>query len=159
MIKITKSSDDIDEIFLHVKQLKEEQNSNIENIPAEKDLYNENLIIDNYINFDDIKPEDIFVILETRKITLNQFEGIKNQIITKMDQDFGVCDMCRAEVIFEKNLSGLVVFEKFFVCEKCSQNTSNEILNNWIQSKMAGLEDVKPIALWLMQKKNKKRLI
>lgn len=56
-----------------------------------------------------------------------------------MDQDFDICDMCKEEIIFEKNLSGLIVLNKIFICEKSSQNKSDRIINNWIHSKMANL--------------------
>jgi RNA polymerase-binding transcription factor DksA len=140
---LSPSINDIEEIFIHIKQLKEEQSLDLKNTRVLEQSDNVNLLIDNDKNFTNI----------------NQFNGKNNQIVTKMDQDFGICDMCKEEIIFEKNLSGLIVLDKIFICEKCSQNKSDRIINNWIHSKMANLEDVKPIALWLMQKKNKKRLV
>ena len=74
------------------------------------------------------------------------------------DDTTGTCDMCGKQMIFEHNLSGLVIYGKFFACEKCCQDASKDELNNWTESKMASPKDVKPIALWLMQEKNKTQL-
>jgi hypothetical protein len=51
-----------------------------------------------------------------------------------------------------------VIHGKFFSCENCCQEVSKKDLHNWTESRMAKPTDVKPIALWLMQKENKARL-
>jgi len=119
---------DLEEIFLHVKHLKDEQ-KNSENIP----------------------PEDIFEIIEdTDNSYAEEFVSKKIGI-----NHLVVCDICGNDVIPEENLAGLAILGRHFACERCCQEASKDKLNSWTESKMTKSGDVKPIVLWLMEQKNK----
>jgi hypothetical protein len=153
----SQKDEDLEEIFLHVKQLKEEQNQ-LQGV-NQGDLEPIEIIKDNIgqtageISIDEISQEDIFEIIgPVDETTVEPF--------TKMQGDSsGICDMCGKELVFEENLSGLVIYGRFFTCEKCCQEASKNELNNWSKSRLAEAEDVHPIALWLMQEKDKNRLL
>jgi hypothetical protein len=128
--KSTKKQD-LEEIFLHVKYLKAEQ-KNSENIP----------------------PEDMFEIVEF----IGDTDTSSSEEFVSKKIDSGpliVCDFCGENIVPEKNLAGLVVSERNFACEKCCQEASQDKLNSWTESKTTKPADVKPIALWLMEEKNK----
>ena len=143
---------DIEEIFLHVKKLKAECGSTKE---IKKEKLDNNEILKNSTDKivreiipDNISPDDIFEIVDD------------NEPVSIMSKNTsGICDLCGQEIIFDENLSGLVLFNRFFACEDCCKEASNEVLNSWIETRNAKTQDVKPIALWLMQEKNKTRLI
>lgn len=131
MFNINNKDLDLQEIFQHIKE-----------ISVEKNKINEITSIENF------KEEDIFEIVKTEEIT------------KKINLDSqGVCDFCKKEIFFDENLSGLVIFNKFFVCEECCTNTTNNDLSYWAEMKNAKLTDIKPIALWQMEEKHKTRLI
>jgi len=75
------------------------------------------------------------------------------------DNSTGICDLCGHEMEFEKNLSGLVISDKFFACEECCKTASKEDLVSWTESKMVKPNDVRPIGLWTIQEKNKNKSI
>lgn len=152
----SQKDEELEEIFLHVKQLKEEQNQ-LQDV-NQGDLEPIDIIKDNIgqtageIAIDEIFSEDVFEIIGPVDETMVE-------PVTKMQGDSsGVCDMCGKELVFEENLSGLVIYGKFFACEKCCQEASKDELNTWSVSKLAEAEDVHPIALWLMQEKDKNKL-
>lgn len=122
---------DLEEIFLHVKHLKAEQK-----------------------NSEDIPPEDTFEIVEIIEDTDNSSteEFVSRKIGTNYPL---VCDICGNDVIPEENLAGLAISGRHFVCERCCQEASKDKLDSWTESKMTKPGDVKPIALWLMEEKNK----
>ena len=143
---------DLEEIFLHVKKLKAEFGSTGETKKEKSDNIdisrNNNEKISKEIIPENISPEDIFEIVE------------EDETVTKMNlKTLGICDLCGQDISFDENLSGLVLFNRFFACEECCKDASNEVLNSWIETRNAKTEDVKPIALWLMQEKQKTRLI
>ena len=156
---------DLEEISSHIEQLKQQQ----ENFEERKDDVVEPIEIISQstgqvageFDLDNIPPEDVFEIIgpvdelsETDKETnIEQFTTMETET-----RSVGMCDMCKTAMLFEKNLSGLAIHGKFFACEKCCQNASKKDLDNWAKSRMAKPTDVKPIALWLMQKENKARL-
>ena len=159
----TKKDKDLKEIFSHVKQIKleREQTENVDKEEFEpvKTIQDNVGIIAGEI--DDTPPEDIFEIVET----IDEFSEEKGEFleetVSKMKVDVnspGICDMCGQKIHFEKNLSGLVINDKIFACEKCCQDASEDELNSWTESKMANPQDVRPIALWLMQEKNRTQL-
>jgi len=122
---------DLEEIFLHVRHLKDDQ-KNSENIP----------------------PEDIFEIVEFVEDADNP--SAEEIVSKKIGTDHpAVCDICGNDVIPEENLAGLAILGRHFVCERCCQEVSEDTLNSWTESKMTKPGDVKPIALWLMEQKNK----
>ncbi len=127
---------DIEEIFLHVKKLRSEYES-VSEINTEKITLTDN-----------ISPDDIFEVVDEDEI--NSTMNFKST---------GFCDICGQDIIFDENLSGLILLNKFFACEECCKDASNNVLNSWIETRKAKTEDVKPIALWLMQEKHKNRLI
>jgi len=145
---------DLEEISSHIQQLKQQQ----ENFEERKDDVVEPIEIISQstgkvageLDLDNIPPEDVFEII-----------GPVDELseIDKETRSVGMCDMCKSAMLFEKNLSGLVIHGKFFACEKCCQEASKKDLDSWTESRMAKPTDVKPIALWLMQKENRTRLI
>ena len=140
----TQNDYDIEEIFTHVKLLKDEQEK-----PEEIDKVE----FESIKTTNDIPPENIFEIVGP--------EELLEQNVSKMKVDIessGTCDICGQEFVFDDNLSGLTILGKFFSCEKCCQVASKDTLDSWINYKNAKLKDIKPIALWLMQEKNKTRL-
>jgi len=153
MSEDSKRIKDIEEIFLHIKQIKEEQDK-LENKREDR------LDSVDKIYLDNIPPEDVFEIVEPVNEPSDKTGELLEETISKMKvvDSSGICDICKQEMVFEKNLSGLVIHGRFFTCEKCCQVASKDELMNWTKSKMSNLEGVKPIALWLMQEKNKSRL-
>jgi hypothetical protein len=75
------------------------------------------------------------------------------------DDSTGICDLCKREILFEKNLSGLVVGNKFFACEECCKTFSKEELVNWTKSRMIKPYNVRSIGLWATQEKNKAKSV
>jgi len=73
------------------------------------------------------------------------------------DNSVGTCDICKRVIVFEKNLSGLVISDEFFACEDCCKNTSKDELAEWTKSRMTKPADVRPIGIWLTQEQNKDR--
>ena len=125
---------DLEEIFLHVKHLKDDQK-----------------------NYGNIPQEDVFEIVEFVEDTDNPPE--EEFVSKKIDNGpLMVCDLCGENIVPEENLAGLVISERNFACEKCCQELSKDKLSSWTESKMTKPGDVKPIALWLMEEKNKSRL-
>jgi len=140
----SKKQKELKEIFLHIENLVDEKNQN------------------------QLEPIDIIknktdIIAGENEITQISQDSDKdkneNFLTMKIDSDsIGTCDICKNKIMLEKNLSGLVIHGKFFACEKCCQDASKDDLTNWAETRIAKPEDVKPIALWLMQEKNKTRL-
>jgi len=71
------------------------------------------------------------------------------------DLSTGTCDLCKNEIEFKYNLSGLVVADEFFACEDCCQTLPKNEIFDWTKSKMLKPGDVRPIALWITEEKNK----
>jgi len=147
MGKLSQRDKDLKEIFLHVNQIK-----------SERELEPVKIIQENVEmtagELDNIPPEDIFEIVEV-------FEEFPEKISSKMKVDVdsvGTCDICSQEIVFEENLSGLVINGRFFSCEKCCKEASKDALNNWAKFRTSDPKEVKPIALWLMEEKNKTKL-
>jgi hypothetical protein len=153
----SQKDEDLEEIFLHVQQLKEEQNQlrgvnqgDLEPIDVIKDNIGQTA---GEISADEISQEDVFEIIGPVD------EDTLDPITKMLSGTSGICDMCGKEIVFEENLSGLVIYGRFFTCEKCCQEASKDALNTWSKSRLADAEDVRPIALWLMQEKDKDRLL
>jgi len=143
---------DLEEIFLHIKKLKQEKDL-IKKIDKDKSI--DKKIFDNNKEkivketmLDNISTDDIFLVVD------------EQEIVSKMKiKNSSLCDICGQDIVFDENLSGLVLLNKFFACEECCKNASNFVLNSWIETRNGKLEDVKPIAFWLMQEGHKTRLI
>ncbi len=152
MFENSHKNKDIEEIFLHVKKLKAEFGSTGKRKKEKSDNIdisrNNNEKISKELILENISPDDIFEIVD------------EDETVSKMSlKTLGICDLCGQEISFDENLSGLVLFNRFFACEECCKDASNEVLNSWIETRNAKAEDVKPIALWIMQEKHKTRLI
>ena len=65
------------------------------------------------------------------------------------------CEMCKHEIDLNENQFGFVFDEKFFVCEQCSNHTSNEDMVKWTKSVMRCSGVGMPIALWLIHENNR----
>ena len=196
MSKKSKKNKEIDEIFLHIKQLKSElnpikkrknkivedhQRHNIENTSFEADInlskQPNNIIKKKEIEqeFDSKKVEinKAFLIndtppsLELLDEETNDDNDLEEPVTTVIKpihvrlgyDSTGICDLCKQEIFFEKNLSGLVVGDKFFACEECCKTSSKEDLINWTRSRMIKPYDVRPMGLWITQEKNKVKSI
>jgi len=143
---------DIQEIFLHVRKLKAECGL-IEEVDKEKLENIETIKKDNEKNFKKINQDDISSNNVDKAVD-------QNETLSKLSlKTSGICDICGQNISFDENLSGLILLNRFFACEECCKDASNDILNSWIKTRNARNEDAIPIALWLMQKKHKTRLI
>jgi len=105
------------------------------------------------LRWKEVTGEDLFEVVKKE-------EGAQEEIVSKMDINLNkrICDICKNTIILEENLSGLVVHDSHFLCEKCCQESSKEDLDKWTSSRMANPGDLKPVALWLMKEKNKNQL-
>jgi hypothetical protein len=129
---------------LHVKKLKEEYGL-IEKINSTKMLKEK---FENKIILENVSADDIFEIVDDE------------EIVSKMEnKNFGICDICGQDIIFDENPSGLILLNRYFACEECCKDASNKILYSWIETRNAKTEDVKPIAFWLMEKNQRNRLV
>ena len=153
----TQKDGEIEEIFSHVKQLKADHEKfedtiqdKIEGIKTIKD--NTGKILGE-ANIEGILPEDIFEIVGPEELLAEDISKMKVDI-----ESSGTCDICGKEFVFEENLSGLTIRGTFFTCEKCCQDASKETLDGWVNYKNEKPENTKPIALWLIQEKNKTQL-
>jgi hypothetical protein len=153
MVEGSNLEEDIEEISQHIKQLMA-QREQTESIKKEELTTLERTgPIAGEIKLDNIPPEDTFEVIES--------DAHVEEPATTMKTDSrlrGNCDFCGKEIVFVENLSGLVIHGEFFTCEKCCKDASKEDLDAWTKSKEANSEDVKPIALWLMQEKHRTTL-
>jgi len=154
--EIQKDSE-VDEIFSHIKQLKAEQVNNDE--INQDDIESINTIKENTgtiggeTSYQGITAKDIFTIIRPDELVTENLSRMKVDIDSS-----GTCDICGKEIIFDENLSGLTIRGEFFSCEKCCQDASKETLDSWTEYKQGKPKDIIPIALWLMQEKNKTKL-
>jgi len=160
MKNMSQKEKEIQEIFQHIQKIRQEQNvdSTRNELEPLDIIKNQTDKIAGELSEEDFSPEDVFEIVGTVTETQQELE----EPVSKMSLNIGsagVCDICGEKIIFEKNLAGLVVRDKFFACEICCQDASKVDLDTWTESKNAKPEDVRPIAFWLMQIKNKNRLI
>jgi len=158
--------EELQEIFSHVKQLRKEQDStdNLkqEKLEALKIIKESKKHIAGDLNIEDIASEDVFEIIGEIEKTPNENLISIGNLSTTIDEEpgsIGVCDICHKGMLFERNLAGLIIGNKFFACEKCCVDATKEKLDIWTHSKNAKPEDVRPIAFWLMEKENRTRLI
>ncbi|MCJ7572414.1 MAG: hypothetical protein MUO82_11180 [Candidatus Thermoplasmatota archaeon] len=158
--------EDLEEIFLHIQNLRREQNSlgdlkQDELEPLKIDKVSKDHIAED-LNIDDIASGDIFEIIgEVEETPTGNLIVIGNLSTTINEEpgSIGVCDICHKVMLFERNLAGLVIHSKFFACEKCCMDATKENLDIWAHSKNAKPEEVRPIAFWLREKENRTRLI
>ena len=155
---------DLEEIFSHVQQIREDQ-TNVNEVQEEVDpisIIKENTKqIAGELTIDDIESGDVFEILGEVKSTPNENLTSIGNLSTNVKEELnsvGVCDICHQGIIFERNLSGLEIHGKYFACENCCKDASKENIETWTKSKNANPEDVKPIAFWLMEKDNKTKM-
>lgn len=155
---------DLEEIFAHIAQIKQDQFEEVkrEELEPIKIIQESSGKTAGELEIDNYSDEDIFEVLGPVNQILEEKDEFIEQPTTKVDEfigSVGLCDICGTGFLFQKNLSGLVIHGKFFACETCCKDASKEDLDIWSESKMAKPADVKPIALWLMQHENKTRLI
>ena len=158
--------EELEEVFKHIQKLREKQNFSDEikqETPDPLKIIQANTSnIAGDLNLDDIASGDVFqIISEVEKTPNEDLNSIGNlsTVLKEETGSIGVCDICHKGMIFERNLSGLVIHNKFFACEKCCVDATKKDLDSWTHSKNAKPEDVRPIAFWLMEKENKTRLI
>jgi hypothetical protein len=65
------------------------------------------------------------------------------------------CEMCKHKFHLDEHQMGLVFDDKFFICEDCRTNTSDQEIVEWTQSVMRRPENGMPISLWLINEQNK----
>ncbi len=158
MKDLSQKEKDLEEIFEHIQKIRQEPQSTNSELEPVDIIKNSTGKVAGALTGEDISPEDIFEVVGPIDETQKDLE----EPISKMTLGLGsagVCDICGEKIVFEKNLAGLVVSDKFFACEKCCQDASKKNLDTWTESKNAKPEDVRPIAFWLMQLKNKNRLM
>lgn len=67
------------------------------------------------------------------------------------------CELCKNKFHLQEHQSGLVIDDRFFICDDCrSQKAEKEIIE-WSQSIMHASGTAMPIALWLIQEENKNK--
>ena len=157
---MSRKEKEIQEIFQHIQRIRQEQNIDYTHNKLDPldIIKNQTDKIAGELSEEDFSPEDVFEIVGPVLETQQELE----EPVSKMSLSLGsagVCDICGEKIIFEKNLAGLVVRDKFFACETCCQDASKADLDTWTESKNAKPEDVRPIAFWLMQIKDKNRLM
>ena len=84
---------------------------------------------------------------------------LSQPLIKWNDQSHATCDICKKDIVLGKNLSGLVVEEKFFACESCCINSTNNELFNWTKKRMKTPSGVRPIGVWITQKNSQDKSI
>jgi hypothetical protein len=162
----TRRDVDLDEIFSHIQQIKEEQT--MTNVTEQEEVQPIQIIQDTTkkvageLTIEDIESGDVFEILGEVEKTPNENLITIGNLPTMVEEELstvGICDICHQGILFERNLSGLVIHGRFFACETCCKDANKENLDIWANSRNAKPEDIKPIAFWLMEKDNKTRLI
>lgn len=155
---IQKDGDIIKEPFCN----KEETISQIhtENVDEMKEevIINKSKEIEKTVISDELLPN--LEINDEKSMDVEEFEESVSSVMKPTPERWsddltGICDLCKREIIFEKNLSGLVVGNKFFACEECCKTFSKEELVNWTKSRMIKPYNVRSIGLWATQEKNK----
>ena len=63
------------------------------------------------------------------------------------------CSICKNKISLHDHQHGLVFEDKFFVCEDCCDNNSEEIIK-WSETIMQSPSNGMPIALWLIHEQN-----
>jgi hypothetical protein len=157
---------DLEEISLHIQELKQQQEifkerkdetvNQIEIISKSTGQFAENL------NLENIQPKDVSGKIGYADESFQNEKETEIEKVTTMQTEPNsvvICDMCKTPMLFEKNLGGLVIHSKFFACEKCCQEASKNDLENWTESRIAKTNDVEIIGLWLMEKENRTKLI
>ena len=153
---------EIEEIFLHVKQLKGEKshlgNLTKDELDSGEIIHEKTETIKDETSINDISPVDLFEVIPPVDESDNERDERIEETVSKMKLDMdpiGVCDICKKDFLFETNLAGLTAQGKFFVCKDCCKEVKKDELDYWSKSKMTSPEKIKPIALWIMEKKNK----
>ena len=153
---------EIKEIYLHVTQLKAEKshsgNLTKDGIDSGETIHEKTEPIKDETLINDISPVDLFEVTAPIDESDNEREQHIEETVSKMKLDMdpiGVCDICKKDFLFETNLAGLTAQGKFFVCKDCCKEVKKDELDYWAKSKMTSSEKIKPIALWIMEKKNK----
>lgn len=136
---------ELEEIYLHVKKLRTQRNST-EEIDKKEISTNSKIIVNKILPdfFSDNISDKVNEVDPSSKMSL---------------KTSAICDLCGEDFFIDENLSGLILSNKFFACEECCKDASNDVLNKWMNTRNSKLGELRPIALWLMQEKNKKRLI
>lgn len=136
--------DFLEEISDHIKDIK---NGNLESTNNQESKTE-------FLEWKEVTEGDLFEVV-------NKVEETNEEITTQMNYNLAtrICDQCKEVINLENNLSGLVVHDSYFLCEKCCNNLSKEELDKWTKSRMAKPGDLKPVALWLMREKNKNKLL
>jgi hypothetical protein len=65
--------------------------------------------------------------------------------------------MCKQKFLPQDHQCGLVFEDKFFICEGCRTNASEQELIDWSQTTMRTSASAMPISLWLIQEQNKNK--
>ena len=152
---------ELEEIFLHIEKIRKKQTPSDDFEPLKIIKESTNHIAGD-LNIEYISSGDVFEIIGEVEETPNEnliSTGNLSTTINEEHSSIGICDICHKGMLFERNLAGLVIHNKFFACEKCCMDTTKDDLDIWTHSKNAKPEDVRPIAFWLMEKENRTRLI
>lgn len=66
-----------------------------------------------------------------------------------------VCKICNKDMDLHQNRSGVVIDNKFFICEQCHETADVEEEGFDLSSIMSAKHKEMPIALWMIQEQNK----
>ena len=144
---------DIDEISSHIKKLKKINSVNRKSKKSPSKRRKNKKTKSKAINKSNKIEENNTEILSSLQI--QEPVSIMNpEVIGFTDDSTVTCDVCNHEIVLGKNLSGLVVADEFFACEKCCQEIPKKKLMDWTKSKMVSGSDVRPIGLWVIQQQD-----
>jgi hypothetical protein len=65
------------------------------------------------------------------------------------------CSMCNKLFFLHEHKSGLVFEDRFFVCEECCDNHTEEEIIEWTRSTMQSPRNGMPVALWMIHEQNR----
>ncbi len=147
---------DIDEIISHIQKLKKTKSKPLQSKKGKSDK-TENKSKKSETS-DSLKKvhKDNDEVGSSLQIE-EQITIMNPKVIGFTDESTVSCDFCNQDIVLGKNLSGLVVADEFFACEKCCQEIPKEDLMEWTKTKMVSTNDVRPIGLWVIQQQGKNK--
>ena len=132
-MKITHA--DLNEIYRHVQEIRKEKQS----IPWTADLESTSS------QQSPRNSQRTTMIIPTGEVSQELWDDLSRS----------TCDLCHQEIILGKNLSGLVIGNRYFACESCCQHKPRQDIVEWTRSRMSTGHILRPIGLWLTEEKNK----
>ena len=147
---------DIDEIISHIQKLKKIKSKPLQSKKGKSDKTGnkkkKSETSDSLIKVHKENNEIGYSLQIDEQITI-----MNPKVIGFTDESTVSCDFCNQDIVLGKNLSGLVVADEFFACEKCCQEIPKKDIMEWTKTKMVSTNDVRPIGLWVIQQQGKNK--